>query len=112
MLSDGVLCLVAGLLEVFVFMLFLFLYTETAEAYGQDAEAMVAGIVGVTRDELVIDNVFEELAAVELLEVGTVLPQLLEKAAKDDVSSFLVGLLMEGVPDLGELVAVVPGESA
>ena len=64
---DGVLCLVAGLSEVFVFMLFLFLDTETAEAYGQNAKAMVAGIVGVTWDELVIDDVFEELAAVEML---------------------------------------------
>ena len=67
MLADGVLCLVTCLSEVFVFALLLFLYAETAEADGQDAKAMVAGIIGVARDELVLDNVFEELAAVEML---------------------------------------------
>ena len=38
-------------------------------------------------------------------------PQLLEEPAEGDVSSFLVSLLMEGMPDLEELVAIVPGES-
>ena len=67
MFLDGVLCLVTCFPEVFVFVLFLFLYTETAEAYGQDAKAMVAGIIGVARDDLVIDDVLKELAAVEML---------------------------------------------
>jgi hypothetical protein len=57
----------------------MFLYGKTAEADGQDAKAVVTGIVGVTRDELVLDDVFEELTAVEVFQVGAVLPQLLEK---------------------------------
>ena len=34
---------------------------------------MVTGIIGVTRDELVLDNVLEELTAVEVFQVGAVL---------------------------------------
>ena len=59
MLPDGVLCLVGCLSEVIIFLLFLFLYTETVEANSQDAKAMVAGIIGITMDELVVDDVFE-----------------------------------------------------
>ena len=66
MLADGVLCLVTCLLEIYIFALLLFLYGETVEADSQDAKAMVAGIIGVTRDELVLDNVLEALAAVEV----------------------------------------------
>ena len=40
------------------------------------------------------------------------LPQLLEKPVYDDVSPFLVSLLMEGLSDLRELVAIVLGEPA
>ena len=58
-----------------------------------------------------VDNVFKELAAVEVLEVGRVLTQLLEKPVEGNVSPFLVCLLMKGLPDLGELVTVVPGEA-
>ena len=45
MFPDGVLCLVAGFLEVFIFALFLRLDAETVEAHGQDAKAMVAGVI-------------------------------------------------------------------
>ena len=66
MLADGVLCLVTHLSEIFVLALLMFLYGKTVEADSQDAKAMVAGIIGVTRDELVLDNVLEALAAVEV----------------------------------------------
>ena len=74
MFVDGVLCLVTHFPEIFVFMLFMFLYGKTAEADGQDAKAVVTGIIGVTGDELVLDDVLEELTAVEVFQVGAVLP--------------------------------------
>ena len=79
MFADGVLCLVACFPEIFVLTLLVFLYGKTAEADGQDAKAMVTGIVGVTRDEPVLDDVLEKLTAVEVFQVGAVFPQLLEK---------------------------------
>ena len=71
--ADGVLCFVACLLKKFFFMLLLFLYGKTAEAHGEDAKAMVTGVVGVPGDELVLDDVLEELTTVEVLQVGAVL---------------------------------------
>ena len=82
-------------MEKLVLMLLLFLYGETVEAHGQDTKAMVTGIVGVTRDELVLDDVLKELTAVEGFQVRTVLPQLLEEPMEDNVTSLLVGLLVE-----------------
>ena len=95
MFADGVLCLVTRFLEIFVLTLLMFLYGKTVEADGQDAKAMVTGIVGVTRDELVLDDVLKELTAVEGFQVRTVLPQLLEEPTEDNVTSLLVGLLVE-----------------
>ena len=73
---------------------------------------MVTGIKGVTGDELVLNNVLKELTDVEVFQVGAALSQLLEKPTQYDVSSFLVSLLVEGLPNLRELVALGPGQSA
>ena len=82
-------------MEKVAFTLFLFLHGETAKAHGQDAEAVVTGVVGVTRDELVLDDVLKELTAVKMFQVRTVLSQFLEEPMKDDVTSLLVSLLVE-----------------
>ena len=70
MFADGVLCFVTHFPEIFGLMLLMFLYGKTAEADGQDAKAVVTGIIGVIRDEPVLDNVLEELTAVEVFQVG------------------------------------------
>ena len=60
---------------------------------------MVACLVGFTGDELVVDNVFKERAAVEQFEVRAFLTQLLENFPNDDVTSFLVQSLVKLLPD-------------
>ena len=69
MFSDRVLSFVACLPEVFVLTLFMLLDSEAVEAYGQDADAMVACVKQVTWDELVVDDVVEALAAVKVFKV-------------------------------------------
>ena len=82
------------------------------KADSEDAEAMVAGVIQIAWDELVVDDVVEALAAMEVFKAGTCLAELLEESAEGNVSSFLVGLLMQGLPDLWKLVVIIPGKSA
>ena len=58
---------------------------------------MVACVEQVPWDEFVAYNVIKQLTAVKLHKVWALLPQFLDKPAEDDVSSFLVHLLVQGL---------------
>ena len=65
---DGVGCFVGGELKVCVFLPLLFLDGECAEADGEDAYAMVAGLKGGAWHEFVVDDVVGQSRVAEFPE--------------------------------------------